>query len=251
MAATHRLVVESLEDRRVLSANSGVVTDKLVSVQQVSTGSLAVEMEVTDTTSSGGTATNAAPQATGVVEISISGAQFTVALPSAFSDLETDSADLVFSVIGNTNPGMFGNLTLNADGDLVMDILADADDLATLTIQATDGDGGIGGIDLDVVGIGDDEAALTIDSFTGFRDPNDPEQWTFAGEISGADDNSDVTIEFGGDLAGESTDVEPDGSFDFTGIINTESSSGHVTVQAISGSGQSSGIFIFDLDDDD
>ena len=66
----------------------------------------------------------------------------TIDLYAAFDDVETADDDLEFSIVQNSNSGLFSSTNINAQtGALVLGYAADASGLANLTVQATDEDG--------------------------------------------------------------------------------------------------------------
>ena len=63
-----------------------------------------------------------------------------VNLYDGFDDAEQPSSELIYQVVGNTNPGLFSSVTI-ALPNLVLDYAPDAIGQSTITIKATDGGG--------------------------------------------------------------------------------------------------------------
>lgn len=62
-------------------------------------------------------------------------------LLTSFTDVEDASADLVYTIVGNTNPALVNPVINNTADELTLNLLADANGTADLTIQATDSGG--------------------------------------------------------------------------------------------------------------
>jgi hypothetical protein len=62
-----------------------------------------------------------------------------VNLRSSFEDSESDPADLVYTVVGNTNPALFDSTTVDGASDvLTLDCADGAEGVATVTVRGTD-----------------------------------------------------------------------------------------------------------------
>ncbi|MEM1070116.1 MAG: dockerin type I domain-containing protein [Planctomycetota bacterium] len=64
---------------------------------------------------------------------------FTVELLTSFSDPDEPSADLIYSVVGNSEPALFDSVSIDDVTDaLTLDLADDANGAATITVRATD-----------------------------------------------------------------------------------------------------------------
>jgi Ca2+-binding RTX toxin-like protein len=63
-----------------------------------------------------------------------------VTLTGSFADVEDGPSGLAHSVVGNTNPGLFGSVSV-ANGVLTLNYTPNVSGTATLTVRATDGGG--------------------------------------------------------------------------------------------------------------
>ena len=84
---------------------------------------------------------NQPPTTTGISDVNVTedSAIILVDLAAAFSDPDEPSSDLQYSVVSNDNPSMFASTTIDPALDtLSLDLLADANGFANLTVRAVD-----------------------------------------------------------------------------------------------------------------
>jgi len=85
---------------------------------------------------------NEAPTTTGLADVFVNedSADVVVDLKSAFSDVETPSAALSYSIVGNSNSTLFSGTPI-VGGNLILKFAADANGNAFITVRATDPQG--------------------------------------------------------------------------------------------------------------
>ena len=85
---------------------------------------------------------NDPPTTTGIPPVTVleDAAPTSVNLTNSFADVEDGAAGLTYSVVGNTNAGLFSSVSVSA-GTVTLGIAANANGSAVLTIRATDSDG--------------------------------------------------------------------------------------------------------------
>ncbi|UII19184.1 MBG domain-containing protein [Fulvivirga ligni] len=109
----------------------------------VNQGSYAVEVTVNATNYEGTeTATlviNGAPTSTAISNVNVAedAANSTVNLNNSFDDLEDDDSELTYSIIGNSNPGLFSSVNISA-GILTLDYAENKNGTSNITVRATD-----------------------------------------------------------------------------------------------------------------
>lgn len=88
---------------------------------------------------------NAMPTTAGLADLTVpeDSPDSVVALRDVFDDLEDGRDGLTYAVVGNSNPGLFASAAIdNAADELTLDYAADAHGVATITVRATDRNGG-------------------------------------------------------------------------------------------------------------
>ncbi|HKB04154.1 MAG TPA: Ig-like domain-containing protein [Gemmataceae bacterium] len=130
-----------------VSVSGGVLT---IAYTPDANGSAAVTVRATDTEglwveallAVSVTPINDAPTTTGLPPVSVNedAAPTAVTLAGSFADIEDGAAGLAYSVVGNTNPDMFGSVSVSG-GVLTVSYAPDANGTATLTVRATDSGG--------------------------------------------------------------------------------------------------------------
>lgn len=84
---------------------------------------------------------NEVPTTTGIADVNRleDGAPVVVNYWTAFADPETSDNGLTYSVVGNTNPGLFSSITFNpASGNATYTLTPNANGVAVVTVKATD-----------------------------------------------------------------------------------------------------------------
>lgn len=155
------------------------------------------------------------PTTSGIPDVSMAknSASQVVALANYFTDTETASEDLIYSITGNTNASLFNSLNIDASGNLTLSLAANTTGDATLTICATDASGLSASTTLSV----HVSSAPFISNFYCINEVADI--WTFTGIVADADDSVEgMVITFGGVLASYhlTTVVEADNVFSLT-----------------------------------
>jgi hypothetical protein len=158
--------------------------------------------------------TNDAPTTSGIPDLSIAKGTIdhVLSLTDFFADAETPPADMVYSVVQNSNPSLFTSLAIDS-GNIILTFDDDVTGDATITIRGEDSQGLI----VETTFATHVSAAPVITDFYCIKEVGD--YWTLTGIVSDADDpvQGDV-ITFGGVLADYhfSTTVREDGVFSFT-----------------------------------
>jgi hypothetical protein len=159
--------------------------------------------------------TNEAPTTSGLSDVSVAtnATDYVLSLPNFFSDPQTPSSELTYSVVKDTNASLFNSLSINSSGNLDLSFAANTTGNATLTIRATDAVGLIVDTTLTV-------HVSAPPSITNFQCVNENNNyWTISGSVADSDDpvQGDV-VTFGGVLASYnlSTTVGANGVFSFT-----------------------------------
>lgn len=88
------------------------------------------------------TAVNDPPTTSGINDVTVQedAANSSIPLPPAFDDIETSDSDLSFAVTNNTNTTLFDSISVDSNGQLILDYAADAFGQAALTVTAQDAD---------------------------------------------------------------------------------------------------------------
>lgn len=119
---------------------------------------------------------------------------YILALTDFFDDAETQAANLVYSIVGNTNPSLFDSLDIDS-GELTIDFDNEATGDAVITIRATDGAGLIVETTLEVH-ISDPPVISNFYCIAEYGD-----FWTLSGIITDNDDDVEgFLVTFGGVL---------------------------------------------------
>ena len=90
------------------------------------------------------TAVNDAPTTSGIADVAVDedAAPSMIDLNSAFADVDNPDSELSYSLIGNTNIGLFSNASIDAvSGRLTLDYAENANGVSTLSIRAQDTSG--------------------------------------------------------------------------------------------------------------
>jgi len=142
--------------------------------------------------------TDDAPTTSGISDLGIATgtADHVLSLTDFFSDKETAAADLLYSVVKNTNSSMFDSLNIDSSGHLTLDFASGAHGNATLTVRATDSSG----LFVDTTVTIHVSAAPVISNFYCINEISNI--WTLTGSVADTDDPvaGDV-VTFGGVLA--------------------------------------------------
>src|SRR4029453_8072362 len=109
-----------------------------VMVRATDSGGLSVDVPLSVTVG----AVNDAPTSMGLPPVSVAedAAPTSVTLTNYFSDVEDGPSGLTYSVVGNTNPGLFGSVSVSG-GVLTLNYAPNANGSAMLTVRATDSGG--------------------------------------------------------------------------------------------------------------
>ncbi len=85
--------------------------------------------------------TNEAPTTIGIIDVTVNedAANTTVNLNAVFNDVDNPDSELTYSVVGNTNIGLFTSASINAaTGELTLDYAANMNGSTQISIRATD-----------------------------------------------------------------------------------------------------------------
>jgi hypothetical protein len=157
---------------------------------------------------------NAPPTTSGIPNLSVAKGtvDHVLALTDFFADVETPSADLVYSIVQNSNPSLVNSLAIDS-GHLTLGFASGVTGNAVITIRATDS----AGLIVDTTLTTQVSRAPVITDFYCINTIGD--YWNFTGVVTDADDPvvGDV-VTFGGVLASYhlTATVRDDGVFDFT-----------------------------------
>lgn len=161
---------------------------------------------------------NDAPSTSGLANVSVNedAADSSIGLYTPFEDYETADNSLIFSVVSNSNPGLFTDVTIDGSGNLILDYAADANGAADIVVRATD----TGGLFVEttqhvtVTAVND---APVISNFQAV--PAGGDFWLVTGTVTDVDDDPEGwTVTFGGKISGTTT-VAADGTFSFIVLI--------------------------------
>ena len=114
-----------------------------LTIRATDAGGLRVETPLAVTVN----AVNDVPTSTGLSPVTATedDAPTSVTLTNTFADVEDGAGGLTYSVVGNTNPGLFGSVSVSG-GVLTLAYAPNANGSATVTVRATD----TGGLSVDV-----------------------------------------------------------------------------------------------------
>lgn len=161
---------------------------------------------------------NDAPTSTDTASITITGdiADEVFSLLDWFDDNESGGAGLTYSIVSNSNGGLFDSATIDSPTQsLVLNAASGASGRAQITVRATDS----GGLFVDTVVYVDvnyENQAPSLGLFASFVGAN---TWVISGTVSDADDVlSDFIVEFAG-VFQTRTVVDEYGNFEFAVIL--------------------------------
>jgi hypothetical protein len=159
--------------------------------------------------------TDDAPTTRGIPDLSIAKGTIdhVLSLTDFFADTETAPANLVYSIVGNTNSSLFDSLNIDSSSHLTLDFANGIRGDSEITIRATDA----AGLIVDTTFAVHVSDAPSISNFYCINEIGDV--WTLTGIVIDNDDPVDGdTVTFGGVFAGYNltTTVRADGVFCLT-----------------------------------
>ncbi len=247
---SRRLFVDQLEARLLLTVAT-VAGSEIANFQAVGSGLEEVAVIVATPQNS---STAGVPQATGLTSLRYDkgGADYRLSLLDAFSDSDGLVTDLVFSV-SDSGDSIFNSLTIDqTTGEVVVDLVDGTIGSSQLTVLATDANGNSATtkLDLDVDQLDEvDDNGPVLLSFSMTIDPYGNLVFSGEVEVDSGTDTDDMTVEFGGDLEGNTTTVDSNGTFSFTTGESDMGNDGTVSAQVTDGSGNTSTELFVSWDD--
>jgi len=140
---------------------------------------------------------NAAPTTSGIANVTVNedSGNSNIDLHAAFDDVDNLDSELTYSIVGNTNVGLFSSAAVNAvTGELILDYAADMNGSSQISMRATDPSGAL--VDtLFTVTVTPVNDAPVIVKNTGIIAPGNNSMTIGNAELSSADiDNLDAAL---------------------------------------------------------